>query len=50
MTFSPKEKQKSTNDSMAPKLPERIIFEDTDYTAPPKLTMAQMVGMGRDLN
>ena len=50
MTFSPKDKQKSTNDSMPPKLQERVIFKDTDCTIPPKLTMAQMVGIGRDLN
>ena len=49
LTFSPKDKQKSTNDSLSPKLQESVILKETEKTIPPKLTMEQMIGIGRDL-
>ena len=50
MTFSPKTKQNQTIDVIPTKLLEEYASNDTDKEIPPKLSMEQMVGMGRDLN
>ena len=50
MTFSPKDKQNPSIDVMPTKFLEEYTSNDTDKEIPPKLSMEQMVGMGRDLN
>ena len=50
MTFSPKDKQNPSIDVMPTKFLQEYTTNDTDKEVPPKLSMEQMVGMGRDLN
>ena len=49
LTFSPKDKQTSAVDVILAKHPDEVDSKDSSSAIPPKLTMEQMVGMGRDL-
>ena len=49
MTFSPKAKQPASVDVMVAYNEDTIGSKDTNFGMAPKLTMEQMVGMGRDL-
>ena len=50
ITFLPRDKHNTTIDVMPTKFLEEYMSNDTDNEIPPKLSMEQMVGMGRDLN
>ena len=49
MTFSPKDKQTPSIDVVIANPADFVDTKDTNSGMPPKLTMEQMVGIGRDL-
>ena len=49
MTFSPKDKQTPSIDVVVANPADFVDSKDTNSGMPPKLTMEQMVGIGRDL-
>ena len=49
MTFSPKDKRTPSNDVVVANHADIVDSKDPNSGMPPKLTMEQMVGIGRDL-